>query len=255
MALLDVKNVKKIYTTRFGGNQVEALRDVTFSVEPREYVAIMGESGSGKTTLLNILAALDRPTGGKVYLKGRDLSGVKEKEIAAFRRQNLGFVFQDFNLLDTFSLKDNIFLPLVLSGRKYPEMEKRLVPIAQRLGIQGILEKYPYEVSGGQKQRAAIARALSTRPQLILADEPTGALDSRAAEELLRLFAAINQDGQTILMVTHSVKAASSARRVLFIKDGIVFHQLYRGNLTNEQMYQKIADTLTVLTTGGERVE
>ena len=255
MALLDVKNVKKIYTTRFGGNQVEALRDVTFSVEPREYVAIMGESGSGKTTLLNILAALDRPTGGKVYLKGRDLSGVKEKEIAAFRRQNLGFVFQDFNLLDTFSLKDNIFLPLVLSGRKYPEMEKRLVPIAQRLGIQGILEKYPYEVSGGQKQRAAIARALITRPQLILADEPTGALDSRAAGELLRLFAAINQDGQTILMVTHSVKAASSARRVLFIKDGIVFHQLYRGNLTNEQMYQKIADTLTVLTTGGERVE
>ena len=255
MALLDVKNVKKIYTTRFGGNQVEALRDVTFSVEPREYVAIMGESGSGKTTLLNILAALDRPTGGKVYLKGRDLSGVKEKEIAAFRRQNLGFVFQDFNLLDTFSLKDNIFLPLVLSGRKYPEMEKRLVPIAQRLGIQGILEKYPYEVSGGQKQRAAIARALITRPQLILADEPTGALDSRAAEELLRLFAAINQDGQTILMVTHSVKAASSARRALFIKDGIVFHQLYRGNLTNEQMYQKIADTLTVLTTGGERVE
>ena len=255
MSLLDVKNVKKIYTTRFGGNQVEALRDVTFSVEPREYVAIMGESGSGKTTLLNILAALDRPTGGKVYLKGRDLSGVKEKEIAAFRRQNLGFVFQDFNLLDTFSLKDNIFLPLVLSGRKYPEMEKRLVPIAQRLGIQGILEKYPYEVSGGQKQRAAIARALITRPQLILADEPTGALDSRAAEELLRLFAAINQDGQTILMVTHSVKAASSARRVLFIKDGIVFHQLYRGNLTNEQMYQKIADTLTVLTTGGERGE
>ena len=234
---------------------MEALKDVNFSVEQGEYVAIMGESGSGKTTLLNILAALDKPTGGKVYLKGRDLGALKEKEIAAFRRQNLGFVFQGFHLLDTFSLKDNIFLPLVLSGRKYPEMEKRLVPIAQRLGIQGILEKYPYEVSGGQKQRAAIARALITRPQLILADEPTGALDSRAAEELLRLFAAINQDGQTILMVTHSVKAASSARRVLFIKDGIVFHQLYRGNLTNEQMYQKIADTLTVLTTGGERVE
>lgn len=255
MALLDVKNVKKIYTTRFGGNQVEALRDVNFSIEPREYVAIMGESGSGKTTLLNILAALDRPTGGKVYLKGRDLSSVKEKEIAAFRRQNLGFVFQDFNLLDTFSLKDNIFLPLVLSGRKYPEMEAKIKPIAQRLGIEEILEKYPYEVSGGQKQRAVIARALITKPQLILADEPTGALDSRAADELLRLFAAINQDGQTILMVTHSVKAASSAKRVLFIKDGIVFHQLYRGNLTNEQMYQKISDTLTVLTTGGERGE
>ena len=255
MALLDVKNVKKIYTTRFGGNQVEALRDVNFSVEPREYVAIMGESGSGKTTLLNILAALDRPTGGKVYLKGRDLSSVKEKEIAAFRRQNLGFVFQDFNLLDTFSLKDNIFLPLVLSGRKYPEMEEKIKPIAQRLGIENILEKYPYEVSGGQKQRAAIARALITKPQLILADEPTGALDSRAADELLQLFAAINQDGQTILMVTHSIKAASSAKRILFIKDGIVFHQLYRGNLPNEQMYQKISDTLTVLTTGGESGE
>ena len=255
MALLDVKNVKKIYTTRFGGNQVEALRDVNFSVEPREYVAIMGESGSGKTTLLNILAALDRPTGGKVYLKGRDLSSVKEKEIAAFRRQNLGFVFQDFNLLDTFSLKDNIFLPLVLSGMKYPEMEEKIKPIAQMLGIENILEKYPYEVSGGQKQRAAIARALITKPQLILADEPTGALDSRAADELLQLFAAINQDGQTILMVTHSIKAASSAKRILFIKDGIVFHQLYRGNLTNEQMYQKISDTLTVLTTGGESGE
>lgn len=255
MALLEVKNVKKIYTTRFGGNQVEALRNVNFSVEPREYVAIMGESGSGKTTLLNILAALDKPTGGKVYLKGRDLSTVKEKEIAAFRRQNLGFVFQDFNLLDTFSLRDNIFLPLVLSGRKHEEMERRLAPIAQRLGIADLLNKYPYEVSGGQKQRTAVARALITRPQLILADEPTGALDSKAADGLLNLFNTINQDGQTILMVTHSVKAASTAKRVLFIKDGEVFHQLYRGNLTNEQMYQKISDTLTVLQAGGEGLE
>lgn len=255
MALLEVKNVKKIYTTRFWGNQVEALRNVNFSVEPREYVAIMGESGSGKTTLLNILAALDKPTGGKVYLKGRDLSTVKEKEIAAFRRQNLGFVFQDFNLLDTFSLRDNIFLPLVLSGRKHEEMERRLAPIAQRLGIADLLNKYPYEVSGGQKQRTAVARALITRPQLILADEPTGALDSKAADGLLNLFNAINQDGQTILMVTHSVKAASTAKRVLFIKDGEVFHQLYRGNLTNEQMYQKISDTLTVLQAGGEELE
>ncbi|MCI9615797.1 ABC transporter ATP-binding protein [Lachnospiraceae bacterium 62-26] len=255
MALLEVKNVKKIYTTRFGGNQVEALRDVNFSVEPREYVAIMGESGSGKTTLLNILAALDKPTGGKVYLKGRDLGAVKEKEIAAFRRQNLGFVFQDFNLLDTFSLKDNIFLPLVLSGKKYEEMNTRIMPIAHLLGIDELLDKYPYEVSGGQKQRAAVARALITRPQLILADEPTGALDSRAADGLLNLFKTINEDGQTILMVTHSVKAASTANRVLFIKDGEVFHQLYRGNLTNEQMYQKISDTLTVLATGGVRSE
>ena len=255
MAILEVKNVKKIYTTRFGGQAVQALRDVSFSVEPREYVAVMGESGSGKTTLLNILAALDKPTSGQVLLKGRDLTTVKEKEIAAFRRQNLGFVFQDFNLLDTFSLKDNIFLPLVLAGKPYEEMEKRLAPIAKQLGITSILNKFPYEVSGGQKQRAAVARALITRPQLILADEPTGALDSRAADELLRLFAQINQDGQTIVMVTHSVKAASNAGRVLFIKDGEVFHQLYRGNLSNEEMCQKISDTLTVLTTGGERVE
>lgn len=255
MALLEVKNVKKIYTTRFGGNKVEALRDVNFSVEPGEYVAIMGESGSGKSTLLNILAQLDCPTSCKVILKGRDLSTIKEKEMSAFRRQNLGFVFQDFHLLDTFTLKDNIFLPLVLSGRRYEEMEQRLAPIARHLGIEKILEKYPYEVSGGQKQRVAVARALIIKPQIVLADEPTGALDSKAAQELLRLFSSVNHDGQTILMVTHSVKAASSANRVMFIKDGEVFHQLYRGNLTDEQMYQKISDTLTVLEAGGERVE
>lgn len=226
MALLDVKNVKKIYTTRFGGNQVEALHNVSFSVEAGEYVAIMGESGSGKTTLLNILAALDKPTGGKVYLKGNDLGKIREKEMAAFRRQNLGFVFQDFNLLDTLTLKDNIFLPLVLSGKKYTEMESRIAPIAEQLGISKLLNKYPYEVSGGQKQRAAVARALITQPQLILADEPTGALDSRSTDELLGLFNAINDNGQTIVMVTHSVKAASTAKRVLFIKDGEVFHQL-----------------------------
>lgn len=255
MSLLEVKNVKKIYTTRFGGSQVEALHNVSFSVEPREYVAIMGESGSGKTTLLNILAALDKPTEGRIYLKGNDLSKIKEKEMAAFRRQNLGFVFQDFNLLDTFSIQDNIFLPLVLSGKKYEEMEQRILSIAEKLGIKEILSKFPYEVSGGQKQRTAVARALITKPQLILADEPTGALDSKASEELLNLFTAVNQDGQTILMVTHSVKAASTANRVLFIRDGEVFHQLYRGNLTNEQMYQKISDTLTVLVSGGDRSE
>lgn len=255
MALLDVKNVKKIYTTRFGGNQVEALHNVSFSVEAGEYVAIMGESGSGKTTLLNILAALDKPTGGKVYLKGNDLGKIREKEMAAFRRQNLGFVFQDFNLLDTLTLKDNIFLPLVLSGKKYTEMESRIAPIAEQLGISKLLNKYPYEVSGGQKQRAAVARALITQPQLILADEPSGALDSRSTDELLGLFNAINDNGQTIVMVTHSVKAASTAKRVLFIKDGEVFHQLYRGNLTSDEMYQKINDTLTVLTTGGEHRE
>lgn len=250
MGILEVSNVKKIYTTRFGGNQVQALSNINFSVEKGEYVAIMGESGSGKTTLLNILAALDKPTAGSVLLNGKELVSVKEKEISAFRREHLGFVFQDFNLLDNFSLKDNIFLPLVLSGVGYREMEKRLEPIAMKLEITQLLNKYPYEVSGGQKQRAAVARALITKPELILADEPTGALDSKATNELLDLFDQINESGQTILMVTHSTKAASYANRVLFIKDGEVFHQIYRGNMTNEQLYAKISDTLTVLTTG-----
>lgn len=253
MALLEVQCLQKIYTTRFGGNQVKALSNVSFSVEQGEYVAIMGESGSGKTTLLNILAALDQPTSGQVLLDGKNLSGIKEKEMAAFRRDNLGFVFQDFNLLDTFTLQDNIFLPLVLSGKDYKEMNQRLQPLAKRLGISELLAKYPYEVSGGQKQRAAVARALITNPKLIFADEPTGALDSRSTDGLLKVFHEINQDGQTILTVTHSTKAASHAGRVLFIKDGEVFHQIYRGNCTNEQLYQKISDTLTLLATGGDR--
>lgn len=253
MSMLEVKNLQKIYTTRFGSNQVQALRNVTFSVERGEYVAIMGESGSGKTTLLNILAALDKPTNGQVLLEGRDLTALKESEIAAFRREQLGFVFQDFNLLNTFSLQDNIFLPLVLSRHSYEEMHRRLAPIARKLGIEDILEKFPYEVSGGQKQRAAVARALITGPKMILADEPTGALDSKATDELLDLFGDINAEGQTILMVTHSVKAASHAGRVLFIKDGEVFHQIYRGGSTNEALYQKISDTLTMLATGGDR--
>ncbi|MEI3266651.1 MAG: ABC transporter ATP-binding protein [Frisingicoccus sp.] len=253
MAILEVSNIKKIYTTRFGANKVQALSDVSFSVEKGEYVAIMGESGSGKTTLLNILAALDRPTSGSVRLDGHEISQIRESKIAEFRRDNLGFVFQDFNLLDTFTLKDNIMLPLVLAGKQYGEMRARLTPIVQKLGIEGLMGKYPYEVSGGQKQRAAVARALITHPKLILADEPTGALDSRSTDELLELFAKINQEGQTILMVTHSVKAASHANRVLFIKDGEVFHQIYRGNSSNEELYQKISDTLTILMTGGER--
>lgn len=253
MAILEAQCLKKIYTTRFGSNQVQALSNVSFSVEEGEYVAIMGESGSGKTTLLNILAALDRPTGGQVLLDGKSMSNVREREMTAFRRNNLGFVFQDFNLLDTFSLQDNIFLPLVLGGKSYEEMRGLLIPIAHKLGISQILEKYPYEVSGGQKQRAAVARALITKPRLVLADEPTGALDSRSADGLLRIFNEINSEGQTILMVTHSAKAASHAGRVLFIKDGEVFHQIYRGNSTNEQMYQKISDILTLLATGGDR--
>ena len=252
MSILQVKGLQKTYTTRFGGNKVEVLKNVNFSVEKGEYVAIMGESGSGKTTLLNMLAALDKPTGGSVLLDGQELSKIKESEVAAFRRDNLGFVFQEFNLLDTLSIEDNIFLPLVLAGKDYKEMEQRLLPVAEQLGIASLLKKYPYEVSGGQKQRAAVARAIITEPKMILADEPTGALDSKATDELLRLFGEINQGGQTILMVTHSVKAASHASRVLFIKDGEVFHQIYKGNNTSEQLYQKISDTLTLLATGGE---
>lgn len=252
MSLLTVEHLRKVYTTRFGGNSVEALRDVNFTVERGEYTAIMGESGSGKTTLLNILAALDKPTSGTVLLEGKNLANIKEKDIAAFRRDNLGFVFQEFNLLDTFNLEDNIYLPMVLAGVPYQQMREVLGPIAAELGIAHLLKKYPYEVSGGQKQRAAVARALMMKPKIVLADEPTGALDSKSTDELLRLFGQIHKGGQTILMVTHSVKAASCADRVQFIKDGQVFHQLYRGQCNNEQLYQKISDTLTMLQTGGD---
>lgn len=248
MALLEAKNIRKVYATRFGGNQVQALTDVSFTVDEGEYVAIMGESGSGKTTLLNILAALDRPTSGTLLLDGKDISAIRENQLAAFRRDQLGLVFQDFNLLDTFSLKDNILLPLVLQGMNWREMEANLLPIANQLRIANLLEKYPYEVSGGQKQRAAVCRALITHPRLILADEPTGALDSRATDALLDVFQQINQTGQTLLMVTHSLKAASRAGRILFIRDGQVYHQLYRGEMTNEQFYEKISDALTVMT-------
>ena len=252
MSILEVDAVQKTYVTRLGGAQVRALTNVRFQVEEGEYVAIMGESGSGKTTLLNILAALDRPTAGSVRLDGRDLATIPEADVAAFRRDHLGFVFQEFNLLDTFSIEDNIYLPLVLAGKTPQEMRQRIAPLARELGIADILKKYPYEVSGGQKQRAAIARALIPGPRLLLADEPTGALDSRATDELLRLFGRIHRGGQTILMVTHSVRAASHAGRVLFIKDGEVYHQLYRGQSTETELYQKISDTLTMLATGGE---
>lgn len=253
MSILEIQGLKKIYSTRFGNNKVEALKNVNFSVEGGEYVAVMGESGSGKTTLLNLIAALDKPTAGSIFLAGKDIAKIKESDVAAFRRDNLGFVFQDFNLLDTFTVEDNIYLPLVLAGKSYKDMSQRLEPIAKRLGISELLKKYPYEISGGQKQRAAVARAIITEPKLILADEPTGALDSKATDELLRLFAEINSIGQTVVMVTHSVKAASSANRVLFIKDGEVFHQIYRGGSTDEELYQKISDTLTLLATGGDR--
>ena len=250
MSSLEVHGLKKVYTSRFGGQSVQALSNVNFSVEQGEYVAIMGESGSGKTTLLNILAALDRPTEGEVLLEGRSMSEIRESELAAYRRENLGFVFQDFNLLDTFSIRDNIFLPLVLSGKRYEQMNEKLAPIARKLGIEDILSKYPYEVSGGQKQRAAVARALITQPKIVLADEPTGALDSRASDDLLSLFDEINRTGQTILMVTLSVKAASHAFRALFMKDGEIFHQLYRADAGVQEQYRRISDTLTLLSRG-----
>lgn len=252
MSILTVENLRKVYSTRFGGNQVEALKNVNFSVDEGEYVAIMGESGSGKTTLLNLLAALDKPTGGTIVLDGKELGRIKESDVATFRRDNLGFVFQEFNLLDTFTIQDNILLPLVLAGKGYDEMTSRLLPIAKDLGLTPLLKKYPYEVSGGQKQRAAVARALITDPQLILADEPTGALDSRSSDALLELFGELNGTGQTILMVTHSVKAASHAGRVLFLRDGQVYHQLYRGGESQEAQFRRISDTLTVLAGGGE---
>ena len=253
MSILEVSGLRKVYTSRLGGSRVEALRNVSFTVEQGEYVAIMGESGSGKTTLLNILAALDEPTAGTVRLDGHELGKIRERDAAAFRRDNLGFVFQEFNLLDTFTLEDNIYLPLVLMGMSYEDMRARLLPVARELGLTELLKKYPYEVSGGQKQRAAVARAIITRPSLLLADEPTGALDSRSSDELLRLFGELNRGGQTIVMVTHSVRAASTAGRVLFIKDGEVFHQLYRGLDGAEGRYQRISDTLTVIATGGAR--
>ena len=252
MSLLEVSGVKKIYKTRFGGQSVEALKNVNFTVEKGEFVAIMGESGSGKTTLLNILAALDKATSGTVILDGMDVGKIKESQMAKFRRDNMGYVFQDFNLLDTFSLEDNIYLPLVLAGKKHAQMKSRLDEIAEPLGITNLLKKYPYEVSGGQKQRVAVARALITGPRIILADEPTGALDSKSSDELLDLFTKVNQMGQTVLMVTHSTKAASHASRVMFIKDGVIFHQIYKGDSTDTELYQKISDTLTLLAQGGD---
>lgn len=253
MYLLEVKNLKKIYKSRFGTNKVEALKNINFTVDKGEFVAIMGESGSGKTTLLNILAALDKASEGTVILDGKNMNGIKESELAVFRRDNLGFVFQEFNLLNNFNLEDNIYLPLVLAGKSHNEMSERIVPIAKQLNIDTLLKKYPYEVSGGQKQRVAVARALITNPKIILADEPTGALDSKSTDELLNLFKKINQNGETILMVTHSIKAAANASRVLFIKDGEVFDQLYRGEDSDEKFYQRISNSLTMVLTRGEK--
>ncbi|MBQ5735611.1 MAG: ABC transporter ATP-binding protein [Lachnospiraceae bacterium] len=255
MSLLEVNHVKKVYKTRMGGDEVTALKDVHFTVEKGEFVAIMGESGSGKTTLLNILAGLDSPTNGRVLIDGKDYTTLKDNDKAMFRRENLGFIFQDFNLLDNFSLEDNIKLPLVLGGENHTKMNDRVIPIAKTLGIDGILKKYPYEVSGGQKQRTAVARAIITRPHILLADEPTGALDSKSSTNLLKLLRKINKEGQTILMVTHSNVAASYADRVMFIRDGKVFNQIYRGDISREEMLDKICDSVSVLMRGDDESE
>ena len=252
MALLDVIHIKKIYSTKQSSQQCIALKDISFKVEPGEFIAVMGPSGSGKTTLLNILASLDKPTAGKVILDGQDMGKIKNRELSSFRRNNLGFVFQDFNLLDTFSVKDNILLPLVLSRTPYEKMEARLMPLAKQLGIVPLLEKYPYEISGGEKQRCAAARALITEPKLLHADEPTGALDTKSSANLMRMLERFNSLGQTILMVTHSAQAAAYARRVLFIRDGELFNQLYKGDEDNRTFFEKIMSATTVLTAGGE---
>ena len=249
--LLEINHLEKVYRTRFSKEVTHALQDVDFKVDKGEFIAIMGESGSGKTTLLNILATLDKPTSGSVILDGKDITNIKEKDLASFRLKNLGFVFQDFNLLDTLNVRDNIFLPLVLDRKSYQEMESRLVNVAQKLRIVELLNKRPFELSGGQQQRVSIARALITQPQIILADEPTAALDYRNSEDLLNLFEEINLDGQTILMVTHSANAASHANRVLFIKDGRIFHQLYRGNKSNNEFSKEISLSMSALL-GGE---
>ena len=248
---LEVNHLEKTFQTRFSKEKTQALRDVNFIAEEGEFIAIMGESGSGKTTLLNILATLEKPSSGEIVLEGKKISTIKEQQLAEFRRDHLGFVFQDFNLLDTLSVRDNIFLPLVLGRYKYDEMAKRLEVLAPKLNISDLLDKQPFELSGGQKQRVAVARALITNPKLILADEPTAALDSKNSDGLLELFEQINAEGQTILMVTHSSLAASHASRVLFIKDGQIFHQLYRAGKSNNEFNRAITTAITSLL-GGE---
>ncbi len=255
MSFLEVNNVKKIYTSRFNSNKVEALTNISFSVEKDEFVAIMGESGSGKTTLLNILATLDSATSGEIKLNGANITSISERDIVAFRREKLGFVFQDFNLLNTFSNKDNVLLPLVLAKKSVNKMQEALLPLLNSLDIAHLQDKFPYEISGGQKQRVAIARALISNPDIILADEPTGALDSKSSDQILNLFKDINKAGQCILMVTHSIKAASMANRILFIKDGEVYHQLYRGSMNNDELYNTISNTLSSISTQGNTYE
>lgn len=243
--LLEVKNVKKVYGR--GLNSTTALNNMNLEIDDGEFVAIMGESGSGKSTLLNLIATFDKVTEGFISLNGTAINKLRNKEVARFHRETLGFVFQDFNVLNTMTNKDNILMPLVLSNERPKTMNERLETISTQLGINDLLDKYPYEISGGQKQRIAIARALIAQPKLLLADEPTGALDSKTSKNLMKLFREINQNNQTILMVTHSNIDASYAERVIFIKDGKLYHEIYRGEESRDEYQKRIADSLAIL--------
>lgn len=251
MEVLNIENLTKVYGSKFGGAKYTALKDINLKVENGEFVGIMGPSGSGKTTFLNVISTIDKPTSGKVLIEENDITKLKEPRLSSFRRDKLGFIFQDFNLLDTMTLKENIVLPLALSKTPYDTIEKRLGDISIKLGINDILNKYPYEISGGQKQRAAAARAIITEPSLVLADEPTGALDSKASKELLNCLEYLNdKNSATILMVTHDAFAASYCKRIIFIKDGKLFNEIYRGDINRKSFYQNILKILSVI--GGE---
>ncbi|WP_138206032.1 ABC transporter ATP-binding protein [Haloimpatiens lingqiaonensis] len=251
MEVLNIQNLKKVYGSRFGGVKYTALDNIDLKVNEGEFVGIMGPSGSGKTTFLNVISTIDKPTSGKVEIDGRDISQLKEPHLSAFRRDKLGFIFQDFNLLDNMTLKENIVLPLALANTSYDEIQKRLKEITSKLGISEVLNKHPYEVSGGQKQRAAAARAIISNPSLILGDEPTGALDSKSSKELLSAMQYLNEKNKaTILMVTHDTFAASYCKRVIFIKDGKLFNEIYKGDMSRKDFYQKLLKVLSVI--GGD---
>lgn len=250
--ILEIAALKKYYGKE--PNLTRALDGISFQVMPGEFLGIMGSSGSGKSTLLNCIATVIAPTAGAVALHGKCVTTLHGKALADYRGKEIGYLFQNFELIDNLTGRENILLPLSLHGVSEAESRERLTKLADYLEVTDVLDKFPAQMSGGQKQRIAAARALILDPEIVLADEPTGALDSRATDELLRVFSDISASGQTILMVTHSVRAASRAGRVLFIKDGEVCHQLYRGGMTDDQLYQKITDALTVLQAGGERV-
>ena len=244
--MLEIKNLRKIYKEN-SVNAVTALKDVNLKVEDGDFVAIMGESGSGKTTLLNIISLIDKESSGEIFLDGKEVLSLSDKEKSDFRRDNFGYIFQDFNLLDNFDVRENILLPLVLREENPKDFDSKLMPIVNKLGISDLLNKYPAEISGGQKQRVAVARALIIKPKIILADEPTGQLDSSSSEDLLNYFEKINAEKNTILMVTHSNIAASFANRVLFIRDGKIFNEIYKADDSRDQFYKRIADSLNFL--------